>query len=66
MDRQSTLAIQTRLRCLLPPPIKHFVVASDEIKEIDTSTLPVACVVNADPISLPGSHWIALYIYSRR
>ena len=39
------------------------VYASDQLKQIPKpSTLPATYVINEDPASKPGTHWVALYV----
>ena len=43
-------------------PIKHVVVAENEVKgQINSSRKPLIVIGNTDPSWLPGKHWIAFY-----
>lgn len=45
---------------------EHFtgVFASDKLPKI--THYPISCVINTDPSSLPGQHWIAFYIDNKK
>lgn len=43
------------------------VLACDQLSTCRIDNLPVVAIVNTDPSSLPGTHWIAIYItYDRQ
>jgi hypothetical protein len=43
-----------------------YVLAANEVNLIDKSRLPCVAIINSDPSFLPGTHWIALYIFKVR
>lgn len=42
-----------------------FVIAANELSLLDFSKLPIAIIQNTDNASLPGSHWISYFVYSK-
>jgi hypothetical protein len=53
------------LICKNPLVKKTYVIASDEIYLIDLESLPAAVIINTDPSSLPGRHWLGLYLFKQ-
>lgn len=42
----------------------YYVLAADEQYLIDTRKLPIVVILNTEKRNLPGSHWLAFWVYS--
>ena len=66
--QKTSCGISSRLLTTFLANTKHFigVFAQDELSRLSVSAFPCFFIVNLDIRKLPGSHWIAVGLFSRR